>query len=246
MYGWRARIGLITPTTNTVNETEWHQHLPDGVSLHSALMGPGGEGYDTTVDGLQKLNEGEMGYIGAAKRLQKKQPDIIVYGGTSASMLHPGLGKEIEEHIRKETLYPSVVTSHAVRNALESESIESLGVVTPYIDEVNDRVVNYFEEHGIEVMDVEGLGIDEPQRLGEVPPSEPYRQAKKHLDHEEADGIFISCTDYRTFEIIEPLEADLNKPVITSNQATLWDTLRKIDVDDSEVGVGSLFTSNFQ
>jgi maleate isomerase len=205
-------------------------------------MGPGGEGYDTTVDGLQKLNDGERGYIGAAKRLQKKQPDIIVYGGTSASMLQPGLGEEIENHITETTSYPSVVTSHAVRNALEDQGIESVAVVTPYIDDVNDRVVNYLETHGIEVVDIDGLGIDEPKRLGEQPPITPYRQAKNNLDHHGADGIFISCTDSRTFEIIEPLEADLNRPVISSNLATLWDTLRTLEVDYSAVGTGSLFT----
>lgn len=60
------------------------------------------------------------------------------------------------------------------------------------------------------------------------------------LDHEGADGVFISGTNYRTFEIIEQLEADLDKPVVTSNQATLWDALRTMGVD-ADLSLGRLF-----
>jgi maleate isomerase len=52
--------------------------------------------------------------------------------------------------------------------------------------------------------------------------------------------VFVSCTNYRTFEVIERLEADLGKPVVTSNQATLWDALRTLGVDD-DLPLGRLF-----
>jgi len=58
----------------------------------------------------------------------------------------------------------------------------------------------------------------------------------------EADAVFISCTSVRTFEIIAPLERDLGKPVISSNQATIWHALRKTGIRDTIEGYGRLLT----
>jgi maleate isomerase len=87
---------------------------------------------------------------------------------------------------------------------------------------------------------VSGLVISPNLRTGKQWPERVYREARK-LDHADADAVFISCTNYRTFEIIERLERDLDLPVVTSNQATLWNTLRRLSVEPPERAPGRLF-----
>lgn len=84
-----------------------------------------------------------------------------------------------------------------------------------------------------------GLELEANAAIGSQTPENAYRQVWK-LDHGDADGVFISCTNYRTFEIIEQLEDDLDKPVVTSNQATLWDAMRNAGVD-ADLPLGRLF-----
>jgi len=82
--------------------------------------------------------------------------------------------------------------------------------------------------------------IEPNTEIGALWPEDAHRQVVESVD-EEVDAVFISCTNYRTFGIIEQLEADLGVPVVTSNQATLWDALGHTDVDRTEVELGRLF-----
>lgn len=118
--------------------------------------------------------------------------------------------------------------------------MESIALATPYIEELNELEVNFLEESNYEVVGIHGLGCQTDEEICTHHPETAYQQAR-NINCENADGIFISCTGYRTFEIVDQLERDLGKPVVTSNQATLWDALRTIGVSYSEVELGSLF-----
>ena len=72
-------------------------------------------------------------------------------------------------------------------------------------------------------------------------PNVAYKLARI-VDSPEAQGVLISCTNFRTLEIIEKLEMDLMKPVVTSVQATVWAALRKIGIGESISGWGKLLT----
>jgi len=71
-----------------------------------------------------------------------------------------------------------------------------------------------------------------------------YRLAREvYNSNSGADGVFISCTNFRNIEIIENLERDLSKPVVTSIQATVWAALRKVGIHESIGGYGKLLRS---
>jgi maleate isomerase len=116
--------------------------------------------------------------------------------------------------------------------------------MTPYVDEINEKEKEFLEHNipGLEVLSIKGLGIVGNLPKGKLNPFSSYPIIKK-WDVNESEGIFISCTNWRTFEIIEYLEKDLKKPVITSNQAALWHALRIIGVKDRLNGLGKLFES---
>jgi maleate isomerase len=228
MYGWRARIGLALPSTNTVNEPEFRRHLPDGVSLHAARM----FAERTTPETLAEM-AGEIERCG--ELLATAEVDVAVFGCTSGSLVGgERYDEEIEAKLREAAGVPAVATAAAIKRAFDALDVASLAITTPYVEAVNRREEAFLEAAGFDVVAVHGLGIEENVRIGR------NRNAVA-VDRADADAVFVSCTDYRTFEVIESLERDLGKPVVTSNQATLWNALRTLGIDGTGVGPGRLF-----
>lgn len=144
----------------------------------------------------------------------------------------------------------AITTSTAVIEALNLLKVKNVGVATPYTGEVNEKEKEFIEGHGIRVTQIKGLGYSKPVKSyplatqlvsgrGLLDPSVAYRLAQD-VDTREADGIFISCTNLRTIEIIDALEKNLGKPVVTSNQATLAMALRVMGIKEKVVRFGSL------
>ncbi|CAB50011.1 maleate cis-trans isomerase family protein [Pyrococcus abyssi] len=225
MFGWRGRIGLIVPSSNTTMEMEFHSVLPEGVSLHTSRMPL------KSVTEEELLNMSSYA-IEAAKLLADAGVEVIAFGCTSGSFIGgKDFEKELEMKIEKEVNVETFTTSTAVIEALNILEMQTVQVITPYIDEINQREKEFLEANGFEVVDIRGLGISDNIEIGKLEPYIAYRLAKASFTG-DVDGIFISCTNFRTFEIIEKLERDLGVPVVTSNQATLWMALRQIDVKD--------------
>ncbi len=235
MYGWRGRVGLIVPSSNTTMEMELHEALPEGVSLHTSRMP------------LREVTEEELIKMSAlavesARLLRDAQVDLILYGCTSGSFIGGiDFEKEIEEKIEREVNTPVITTSSAVIEALRILDAQQIIVITPYTNDINQREREFLESNEFEVLDIRGIGIVENTKIGKLEPYEAYRMAKA-MFMEEADAVFISCTNFRTFEIIEPLEQDLGIPVVTSNQASLWLALRELDVMEKIPWLGKLLT----
>lgn len=236
MFGWRGRIGLILPSNNTVMEQEFSMMLPEGVSVHTARLGVV---RNTAPEVLIKMSEHAER---AAGELASCDVDIIIYGCTSGSFLKGAkFEKELTRRIYKASNTPAFTTSKAVIEALHSVNAKKLGIATPYRKETNEIEKKFLEEQGFEVLQMIGLDIVNPTDIGRLSPYKAYEMGKR-VNSEEADTIFISCTDFRTFEIIPLLEKDLGKPVISSNQASLWMALKLLGVY-AEKKLGSLFLS---
>lgn len=248
MYGWRGRIGLIVPSTNTVNEPDFYRHLPDGVSVHTARMRLDQEDHRKNED-LSELEKMTADADRAAELLATASVDVLAYGCTSGSFMHgAGYGEQLAAELRESTGIPAVTTAASVRRALETLDATSVAIASPYTDDVLDRAVDFFGQCGYEVVDAVGLGIDivgsaldEHSHGGQIP-ERAYRQVTA-MDHAEADVVFVSCTNYHVTDAIQRIEADIDTPVVTSNQATLWAALRELDVAVSGVQLGRLFES---
>jgi maleate isomerase len=111
-------------------------------------------------------------------------------------------------------------------------------VATAYGEELNRKVREFLEAHGLEVLGVKGLGC-KGLEAAHVSVKRVYELAKEVSDP-GADALFISCTDLRTLDVLEALEFDLNKPVISSNQATMWLMLKKVGIEEPISGYGTL------
>jgi maleate isomerase len=234
MYGWRARLGLLVPSSNTTNEPEFQGVLPEGVSLHTGRLPL----EDVTAEDLTEMAGTAEG---VAEGLGHADVDVVAYGCTTGSLVKGhGYAEDLERTISEVTDAPAVATALSVERALAELGATSVAVVTPYIDDLNERERSFLEDAGFEVTAMAGQGIELNTEIGALRPEAAYRQAVAAADT-DADAVFVSCTNYRTFEAIDRLEADLGMPVVTSNQATLWDALRRVGVDHTEVELGRLF-----
>jgi maleate cis-trans isomerase len=178
----------------------------------------------------------------SAELLETARVGAIVFSCTSGSFIKgAGHGKEIERLIEDSTGVTGIAASAAIIRALDSLDINSLSVATPYPDNIkNDILKEFLEDNGYDVLNIDNYNFEPiPHTYSATFPQRAYREAKD-VNVPESDGLFISGTGYRTLEMINLLEIDLGKPVVTANQATLWNALDEIGVTYSDDDLGEL------
>jgi maleate isomerase len=126
-----------------------------------------------------------------------------------------------------------------VIRALKQLGARRIVVATPYLDEVNQREVDYLEQAGFEVISLCGLNLERDSDMVRVAPDFIAEFALAQ-DRVEADAIFVSCGALRTLDVIEEIETRAGKPAICSNQAMIWDCLRLAGIEDRFAGYGRL------
>ena len=218
-------------------EPHFNSMVPEGVSVHTARVKLGQE---VTPDTLMEM---EKDMERAADLLGTIPVDIILYGCTSGSFIKgPGYDIQlIKKMERASGGIPSTTTSTSVVAALKTLDLKKIVVATPYIKEINEAEKKFLEKSGFEVAEVRGLELKIHNEISSQPPYVIYRLARNVFkDNSHVDGVFISCTSLRAPEIIDILERDIRKPVVTSTQASVWNALRTIGIIDSIQGYGKL------
>ena len=179
----------------------------------------------------------------AAKRLAERGAQAVAYGCTSGSyVLGPSGDAAIIDQMEAESGVPATTTSSAVVQALQTLGAESVAVLSPHIDALNERLRAYLEASGFRVAAMVGLNLS--CDIEAVEPSETREIVESQVDRPDADAVFISCTGMRTAEVIGDMEASLGKPVVTANQATLWRVGRLAGVGMYRPGRGRLLAAS--
>lgn len=236
-----ARIGVLVPFTNTNLEADLTLMRPEGVSFHCARMG--GYDLDEIPDAAQMARLGASDLDKPLELLMGARPDVVMYGCTSATLT---LGREFDRALANKISDLSgaatVTAAGALIAALKAVNATRIGFASPYVRQINDDAVAFLSacgittEHRAEVtgtLDNYGQGDMTPQKVIEL---------GRAADHPSAQAVVLSCTDMRSVETIDRLEAELGKPVITSNQAMLFEALRHLGQNYSR-GFGQLFQS---
>lgn len=233
MIGWRAKLGVIVPSVNTTIEPELYRMAPPGVSIHSARV-------KLTEDTEQQLLRMMDDVPKCAEDLKHAGVDIIAFGCTSGSFIEGRrYDSEVIARIEKVAGIPAITTSTAVIQSLKEMGVQGISVVSPYEDWLNQRLVSFIESAGFKVLSIKGLGITKD--IAHVQPEQVYQLVRQAF-HPDSEGVFISCTDLRTIDILDTLEQDLKRPVISSNQAIMWKMLKMVGLAPSIRGFGSLLT----
>ena len=227
------RIGLIIPSGNSLTERQFNQYAPPGLGIHVTRL-------RMTGKYRKPLNELKPALVEAAEALSDVDPGIIVFHCTANSMEN-GLAHEaaIVEIIQEASGCPTLTTAQAITHAFNHFAIRKLVLISPYVQATNEHEVHYLKEAGYTVLHELGLGL-ESHGYSAVTPEEWKRIVRENA-RADADGYFLSCTNTRMIEAVPEIEQEMGKPVISSNQATLWACLKRLGISHSDNRLGSLF-----
>jgi maleate isomerase len=227
MYGWRARIGIIYPSSGMTDHA-YHRLAPEGVSVHilrhfvtRTLQDP-----EQTASLGEPRKLTELAKVFVALRVH-----CITWACTGGSFMRGyGADKEQIEAITEATGIPASTTSTGMVAGARALGLHKLAVAASYQDEYCVRLRDFLEKSGFVVDNLVNAGILDHWDLSSKKPEFAYTLGRE-ADTPDADGVFIPDTAIRTIEIIEALEQDLGKPVVTANQATMWHALRTAGIN---------------
>src|SRR5216684_1274446 len=240
MIGWRARLGFLVPPGNPTVEAEMMALAPSGVSLHFHRMAVGG-GVPGALDNQDARTRAMIDSLDAsAGLLAMVKPDIIVVAHTATSY-HLGRAREADLLARlSEATGTRIVTAFgSVVAALERLGVKRLALGAPYSAETTAQGHAHLEAHGFTVVKSQNLpGVT---NIYEETAERAYALARL-VDRPDAEAVFLTGTGMPTLPILELLEADLQKPVISSASAMMWHALRSCGVRQKIPGYGRLLT----
>lgn len=240
------KLGFLVPGVNCILEPEVYKIAPEGVSAHfERLIVAETPQRDITsktgsVQMLRMLDDLGKDARRAAKVVATVHPRVIAFGCTSGSFFK-GIeyDKELIKGIEVETNIPAITASTAVVQALEELGLRRVCLVSPYPDYLNEKARDFLEASGFKVPIMKGLSCKKPEEAMAHPPEVAYNLAKSVYDT-SCDGVFCSCTAFRTVEILDRFEIDVGKPMISANQAIMWLALKTAGVRGPVVGFGEL------
>jgi maleate cis-trans isomerase len=228
----RARIGLIIPSSNRLSEEQFNEYAPDGVHVHVTRL---------RMTGPQRIPPEELPehIDAAAGLLADAKCDVIVYHCTGSSM-ESGLEAEqaVVSAIAASTGRKATSTASAIVEALHAVDAHNLALVSPYA--TNDKEIAYLRSAGFETVQDWPMNLAGSDAFISTP-SSFWLDTTTEAKDPSADTYLLSCTNIQSAAVIDQLEDRLGRPVITSNQATLWSCLRMCGLNDVIPGLGGLF-----
>ena len=174
--------------------------------------------------------------------LPDQKLDCVAYGCTSGTIAagYQSIFEKVNL-VKPNTKVTTPITSAI--NALKALGINNLSIFTPYTDEINQSVINYFKiEGGIEILELSYFDIASDLDIGKVDPQHVFETLAK-IDLSKSDALFVSCTALPVLSVINELEKKMNKVILSSNQTLIWDTLKEINYKNKVEGFGQLFNS---
>ena len=226
-------MGLIVPSTNSVMEPDLYQHLPPGVTLHTARMLLQG---GVTIEAEERMLDEYLPK--SAQEISTMRPDVVVFGCTSAGALRgPAYEQGLAQQLSQATGAPAITIMGAVVEELNRLAARRVAVLSPYSQEVNETIQRSLEASGFDVVYLAGMDLPSAFGIADVLPEQVVDYAREHLQGVEADCLFVSCANLRSLEAIEGLRAVADMPVITSNQAVLESVRRVLALQHHDMAV---------
>jgi maleate isomerase len=231
-----SRVGLIIPSSNRMVEGEMVHGFPAGVMAHVTRLRMTGDSRGPLDAVLPRVEE-------ATRALLDAKCDVVAFHCTANSTDEGRSGEErLLAAIKRAGAAHATTTATAIRNALDALGARRIVLITPYSQAVTDHETEFFHEAGYQVIFAKGFGLAGSDAYCSTPPSF-WRDRALEAARPDADVYFLSCANISVFSIIAELEARLGRPVITSNQAVIWDALVRVGIKDIRGCPGRLFAS---
>jgi len=238
--GWRAKLGVIIPSTNTIVEPEFALMRPRGVTNHTSRIKIPNLRLESDADFSELIRSIRLAQREAVESVLSCEPDRIVMG-ISAETFWDGaeasgdLKRELEDLAGR----PVSLGAEACVAALVRLGARKLGVITPYWPVGDRNVRRFFGESGFDVVALRGLRCASPVLIAHVSEAE-LLEALRTVDLAEVDAIVQVGTNLSMARLAGEAERWLEKPVIAINTTIYWHALRNSGVMDRIDGFGSL------
>ena len=229
-----ARVGLIIPSSNRMVEQEMVRAFPPGVQAHIARLRMTGPHHVPLDHLLPRIAE-------ATAILLDAKCEVIAFHCTATSM-EEGSGGEarIVAAMGEAGAARAFSTASSIIHAFDALNARRIVLLTPYDAKTTDDEVGFLHAAGREVVHAQGFALDGSDAYCATP-AEFWRDRAIAAARADADAIFISCANIATFAVIEEIERATARPVVTSNQAVVWDALRHLNWQDRNGCPGRLF-----
>jgi maleate isomerase len=246
-WGWRARIGVLTPHADIGPESEFRAMVPEGVSIHAARipLALAASGLDANSFAIEHARAfANPPHVEEATALLAAAPlSAIAYCFTSSSYVRGAADDDdLQARLeRRSNGVPIVITAKAAVLALRAVSAQRVALIDPpwFAADVTAKGADYFQGHGFEVVYAAPAGLPSGQRL--IHPGLVYEWAREHVPA-SADAVFFGGNGFRAVGVIRALEEDLGRPVLTANQVAFWQALRLAGVHAPVTNYGKLFS----
>ena len=236
----RKLIGVLTPSSNTALEpltSAMVSTLP-GVSAHFARFGV--TEISLNEASLRQFDDSKI--LEAARLLADARVDVICWSGTSASWLGFEKDRQLCARITEATGIPATTSVLALNEILAARGARRLGLVSPYVQDVQQRIVANYRGIGIDCVAERHLDLSVNFAFSEVEP-DTLRGLLREVATQRPDAMTTMCTNLRAAQLVAELERELGIPIYDSVATVVWKALTTIGVDPAELkGWGRLFS----
>jgi maleate cis-trans isomerase len=227
------RFGLLTPSSNTVQEPEFCAVLPQDISLHTGRVA-----YRdiTPQEQMRCVLELES----ESRKLADAEVDVIVFAATAPTLAGgKGYDGELIKRMENASGRPATTAATAFVDALRCLDVENIAIGAPWSKTMDEPMVRFMEANGFKVIGSETAGYVAGVELGRTGPEAAYELGCR-ADRPDANAIIMPGGNWPALSVVERLERELGKPVLANNAVSLWAGLRLLDRRDSIAGCGRL------
>jgi len=240
VLGYRAKFGVLVPSTNTVVEPDFHAMVPRGVTLATGRIAIDNPRMDDDTSFEAIMVQIRASIDRAVRELMTAEPDYLIMGMSSETFWGGKKGNdEFQRRIEEVSGQRIATGANACERALGALGARRLGVVTPYQPVGDSQVRRFLEECGYEVLTLEGLRCPTAVSIAHVDEA-TLRRAIVAVNRPDVDAIVQVGTNLSMLRLADEAERWLDKPVVAINAATFWYALRENGFSDRMPGFGRL------
>ena len=233
--GHPRRIGLLLPWSNTTQEIEYWRIMPPGVSLHVARLPLRNVEASATARIVEDIET-------EARKLADADVDAIVLAATAPSSRGgPGYDQQLIGRITGASGKPATTAATAQNRAMAALGVTRIVIAAPWSDAVNESAAAFLTASGHTVLAHRALGHVANLDIGRLDPATALELGRA-VDRPDAQAVLLACGNWLTLDIVDQLEQALGKPVMTTNQVSLWDVLRLAGHTSPIAGWGRLLS----
>lgn len=237
-FGWRKRIGLLSPTVIETTAYDFYKVAPDGVTMCA------------TTSNIEHWNTDNFKQhiidplVSAAKYLASRNVDYILHTGMPVVTTRgKGFEEEVVKLITDATGLPASTSIRSAIRALTHLGIKNVALLSPYPQELHQSAIAFLKASGFSVV---GEHTEDVvfKRLQDVPPASIAAAAKRLIDRTpSADGIYLPCNQWIGTDAVPLIERETGLPVVAGAHADYWEAFRSLGIKDPIEGHGRLMAS---